>query len=241
LPFEGATSPFETLGGSLARVPVDGGRCLWVAETATTLAGASLRNVGLVPSLDEPFGTCPQASSFGDGDATPVVELAGGNDPTILVQIDGGFLVSGETKVAYRLFRVDDDAAYGVDLLGGGIGSWDASTQRIVVPGPDALLWDTSIDPGDASLVVSGTPYLWGCHSPAQFLTYPCAMARLDGDEVSYLTTGGAWLADAAVSDTATVFSAGPWISSVGTTASTPSESGTLSDAYWTRLAWTGM
>jgi hypothetical protein len=50
LPFSGSGTPLTALGGSLARVPIDGGRCLWVAETVTTAAaGDSLRNVGQPP------------------------------------------------------------------------------------------------------------------------------------------------------------------------------------------------
>jgi hypothetical protein len=314
LPFSGETSPFTSLGGSLARVPIDGGRCLWVAETATTKTGAALRNVGLLPETDAAFGACPSASSFAGGDATPVVEIEGANDPSLLVQIDGGFVLNGDTKVLYRLFRSDADATFGVTLLGSGIGKWDASAQRIVVPGASDLSWDPSIDPGDASLVVSGMPYVWGCHAPASFLTNPCALARLDGTEVEFLTTDDGWATGVSVGETQTVFSSGPWISSVvpasaggflhvyavgfgstlethtaasvtgpwqdgptltqcnlpsddtkafcagpvvhteltdptregevvvsygvGTTASEPAESGTLSTSYWTRLVW---
>jgi len=214
LPFAGAAGPFESLGGSLARVPVDGGRCLWIAETATSSSGSSLRNVGLI-APPTPFGTCPATSGFGGGEPTPVVEVSGAADPTLLVQIDGGFLDGGQTRVVYRLFRTDATATFGVTLLGGGFGRWDSQAQRIVVPGAESLLWDPSIDPGDASLVVAGVPYVWGCHSPAEFLTYPCALAKVDGDALEYLTPSGSWLADAGVSATATVFQSGPWIASV--------------------------
>jgi hypothetical protein len=313
-----STGSLTALGGSLARVPIDGGRCLWVAETATTASGASLRNVALVPDVSAPFGACPGASAFGGGEPTPVVEVEGADDPTLLVQIDGGFLApgGGGARVVYRLFRADATATFGVTLLGGGLGAWDALAQRIVVPGVSGLAWGPSIDPGDASLVVDGTAYLWGCHAPAQFLTYPCALARLSGDALEYETATGSWLGDASVSETATAFSSGPWISSVlaqppatggflhvysagfgttleshtapavtgpwsdgptlatcdlprtdpksfcagpivheelmdptrpgelvvsygvGTTASAPAESGTLSTSYWSRLAW---
>ena len=214
-PFASDASPFQSLGGSLARVPVDGGRCLWVAETVTTAAGASLRNVGLLPSSDGSFATCPTTSTFGGGVPTPVVTIEGEADPTLLVQVDGGILVAGETRVLYRLFRSDPDATYGVTLLGGGFGTWDAGRQQIIVPGADGLLWDPSIDPGDASLVVGGTPYVWGCHAPPQFLSNPCALARLDGTTLDYLTSSGAWQSGVDVSQTATVFTSGPWISSV--------------------------
>jgi hypothetical protein len=214
LPFSGTGTPLTSLGGSLARIPIDDGRCLWVAETATTAAGDA-RNIGLLPPADAAFGTCPMTSTFDDGKVTPVVEVQGDADPGILVQIDGGFVDGGATKVLYRLFRTDADATYGVTLLGSGIGSWDASRQRIEVPGPSALLWDPSIDPGDASIVVGGTPYVWGCHAPAQFLSNPCALGRLEDGQLDFYTPAGAWLADADVAETSTVFSSGPWISSV--------------------------
>jgi hypothetical protein len=215
LPFSGSGTPFTSLGGSLARIPVDGGRCLWVAETATTTAGDSLRNVGLMPEDDAAFGSCPMTSTFAGGAPLPVVEVEGDSDPEILVQIDGGFVDGGATKVLYRLFHTDPNAVFGVTLLGSGFGRWDATTQRIVVPGPKGLLWDPSIDPGDASLVVDGTPYVWGCHAPAQFLSNPCAVGRVTGGELAFLTSSDAWLTDADVAETATVFTAGPWISSV--------------------------
>jgi hypothetical protein len=185
-----------------------------VAETVTTATGDSLRNVGLVPSVGADFGACPMASTFAGGEVTPVVEIAGG-DADLLVQIDGGFVNQGETKILYRLFRADAQAAYGVTLLGGGFGHWDARKQRIVVPGPEALGWDPSVDPGDASLVVDGTPYVWGCHAPIDFLTSPCALGRLDGGRLELYTKSGSWLAGASVADTLSVFESGPWISSV--------------------------
>jgi len=227
-PFSAAGSPFASLGGSLVRIPVDGGRCLWVAETAMTSTGESLRNIGLVPSPSSSFGSCPETSTFGGGAPTPVVEIEGVSDSTLLVQVDGGFVLpGGDIRVVYRLFRQDATQVYGVTLLGGGFGRWDASAQRIVVPGVDGLLWDPTIDPGDASLVVDGTPYIWGCHAPEQFLTYPCAVARASESGLEYLTLGGNWAADAAVSDTATAFSSGPWISSV-----VPSSAGGLAHVY---------
>jgi hypothetical protein len=154
-------------------------------------------------------------STFAGGDITPVVEIDPGSDPTLLVQIDGGFVYDGEIKVLYRLFRTDAQAAYGVTLLGGGFGRWDAAKQRIVVPGAASLQWDPSIDPGDASLVVDGTPYVWGCHAPIDFLASPCAIGRLDGGELELYTKGDAWVAGADVAETSTMFESGPWISSV--------------------------
>lgn len=115
--------------------------------------------MGLLPPADVDFGTCPTVSTFGDGDVTPVVEIDGGDDGGLLVQIDGGFVDHGETKVLYRLFQMDTQAAYGVTLLGGGFGRWDVPAQRVVVPGAAGLLWGASIDPGDASLVLDGTPF----------------------------------------------------------------------------------
>jgi hypothetical protein len=208
-------SPFASIGGSLTRVPIDGGRCLWVAETATTADGTALRNVGLLAATSMPFGTCPSVSTFAGGAPTPVAVIEGPSDPSLLIQVDGGFVQAGKTIVPYRLFRVDMEATYGVTLLGGGFGRWDVATQRVVVPGESDLLWDGSIDPGDASLVIDGTPYVWGCHGPATGLTNPCSLSRLEGDTLQFLTDGDVWLADAAVSQTITTFSSGPWISSV--------------------------
>jgi hypothetical protein len=218
LPFSGIGTPLTGLGGSLARVPIDAGRCLWVAETATNEAGDSFRNVGLLPPAELELGACPLTSTFGGGEITPVVEIEGDDDDGLLVQIDSGFVDSGETRVLYRLFRTDPQSAYGVSLLGGGFGRWDATKQRIVVPSTTGLQWDPSIDPGDASLVLDGTPYIWGCHAPIDFLSSPCALGRLEDGQLELYTKGDAWTAGADVEETSTMFESGPWISSVVTT-----------------------
>lgn len=215
LPFHTAGGPVSMLGGSLVRVPVDGGRCLWVGETVTTTDGQEVRDVGFVADPDEAFGSCPTKATFAGGSLASAVTIEGTDDPTLTVQIDGGFLFHGETRVLYRLFQSDASATFGVTELGGGMGTWDAASQKIVVPGPDALAFGTDIDLGDASLAMGDDVYIWGCHAPIQFLTEPCALARLAPTGLDYLGTNGSSISAASVDETATVFSGGPWIASV--------------------------
>jgi hypothetical protein len=226
-------SPFRdglvaVLGGSLARVPVDGGRCLWVADAVLSSSGAEIHNAGFFADPSLPFGTCPTTPTFPSGTLSSVVTIEGSDDPSLLVQIDGGFVFGGETRVLYRLFRTDPSAVFGVDLLGGGVGVWDAGLEQIVVPGPSSLVWGTSNDMGDASLVVGGVPFIWGCHGPGHFLTLACDVGHMDaGGAIDLLTSGGAWVPLSEASMAETVFDAGPWISSV-----LPSPAGGFAHVY---------
>jgi hypothetical protein len=123
---------------------------------------------------------------------------------------------------------MDPSAGFGVDELGSGLGRWDPTMQRLVVPGPGSLLWTPRLDLGDASLVVGGTPYVWGCHGPPHFLTNSCDLARLDGSGVAQLFAGSnGWVASDEVARAATVFDSGPWISSIA-----PSASGGFAHVY---------
>jgi hypothetical protein len=216
LPFHEAGGPIGQLGGSLVRVPVDGGRCLWVAETVVTSTGESVRNVGF-EQASAPFGSCPTHATFLGGAPVPAVTIEGGDEgSSILAQIDGGYRLGGRTYVLYRLFQVDASAIFGVSELGSGLGSWDEATQQIVVPGPSSLRWAPTLDLGDASLVVGGVPYVFGCHGPAHFLTNDCNLARLGPSGAAELFAGsGDWVASGEVGEAATVFDSGPWISSV--------------------------
>ncbi len=154
--------------------------------------------------------------------------IAGGDDPSLLVQIDGGYRIGGQTHVLYRLFQEDSSASFGVNELGSGLGVWDASTQQIVVPGPASLLFGTNPDLGDASLVVDDVPYVWGCHGPAHFLTNSCDLGRIDGKGTAQLFAGpGDWVAVDDASKAKVVFDSGPWISSIA-----PSPSGGFVHVY---------
>jgi hypothetical protein len=227
LPFHEADGSVAELGGSLVRVPIDDGRCLWVSEQILTRAGSSVRNVGFEQDLSEPFGSCPMSANFFGGAPVPVVTIVGTTDPTLLVQVDGGYRIGGETRVLYRLFKTDPTAVFGVTELGSGLGAWDSSAQQIVVPDPDGLSWGTDLDLGDASRVVGGVPYVWGCHGPPHFLTNSCDLARLDEAGTAQLFTGSGWVADDELRQAKTVFDSGPWISSV-----VPSPSGGFAHVY---------
>ncbi|HSQ66540.1 MAG TPA: hypothetical protein VLM85_25140 [Polyangiaceae bacterium] len=198
LPFHDQTG-VASLGGSLVRVPTGDGRCLWIAEDVSFTDGTSARNLAFTVDPAAPFATCPKTSAT---PPAPAVTLAGGDDPSILVQIDGGYRLGGETHVVYRLFRLDASSAFGVVDVGGGVAHWDAGLQRIVVPPPASLAWGTDLDLGDAMLVEGDHALVWGCPGPPSFLTESCVLARLDANDSLSLVPGSA-------------FDSGPWISSV--------------------------
>jgi hypothetical protein len=215
LPFHDPEGPIRQLGGSLVRLPIDGGRCLWVGEQVETAFGSSVRNLGFEADLTKPFGSCPLSATL-LSPSVPVVTIEGPADPSLLVQIDGGYRLGGETRVLYRLFRQDKGAAFGVTELGSGLGRWDPSSAQIIVPGPASLSWQTNLDLGDASRVIGGVPYVWGCHGPTHFLTNSCDLARLDTSGVAQLFAGaGGWVQTQEVGAAVTVFDSGPWVSSV--------------------------
>lgn len=219
LPFLGA-SGLAKVGawglGSLSQVPTDDGRCLWIAESATLADGTAARNVAFEVDRSAPFGTCPTGSLT---PPVPVVTLEGGEDPSLLVQIDGAYRLGGSTHVLYRLFRYDAAATYGVTHIGGGVARWDAALGRIVVPSPSKPFpWGLDLDLGDAMhLAGDGAhAYVWGCGSPGGFLLQACKLARLDaGDGVELLGHSGDFIASVRASDGAATFDSGTWTSSV--------------------------
>jgi hypothetical protein len=213
LPFSDSTGGVLWVGGSLVRVATDDGRCLWIAEDVQT-SGGRLRNVGFVPDRTAPFGSCPSAASFASGSPAPVVTMEGGDDPNILVQIASSFRFAGKTHVLYRLFAIDPNAVFGVTLLGGGLGHWDASSQRVVVQGPSAIAFSTGLGLGDAALVTKDFAFVWGCPK-ANGLTDDCIVTRFDREASMQLFSGSGWIGSQNGSDGATVFDAGPWVSSV--------------------------
>lgn len=222
LPFR-ATPGLASVGawglGSMARVPTDDGRCLWVADSAKLSDGTIARNVAFTADVDAPFGACPDTSVM---PPTPIVTLEGGDDPNVLVQIDGGYRLAGATHVLYRLFRVDASSAFGVTEMGGGVGRWDPTTKRILIPKPGQFPWGLDLDLGDASIVADGThAFVFGCAQPGQLLLGGCELARLDpNDAVELFSKGGTWIASTDASQGATLFGSGPWTSSVVATSS---------------------
>ncbi len=204
----------RSLGGSLARVPT-ADRCLWIAEDVTLSSGARLRNVGFEVDPAAPFGTCPRAPTFVDGTPRSVVAVEG-DDPSLVVQITGGYRLGGQTRVTYRMFRADGGPDFGLTHLGSGLARWDAAARRIVVPSPRALRFPTGLDLGDASIAVGDRAYVWGCPAPIEFLTERCVVGRLDAtDRLELFAGNDRWVTSDRRSDGAAVFDAGPWVSSV--------------------------
>jgi hypothetical protein len=201
---------------AMTEVPIDDGRCLWIADSATLGNGTRARNVAFEPDVGAPSGTCPGLSV---ALPEPIVTMDGGDDPTILVQIDGGYRIVDVTHVLYRLFRADPSAVYGAVEIGGGVGRWDATTRRIVVHSASAPMpWGLDLDLGDASLVTSdgNHAFVWGCAQPGQFLLQGCEVALLDpNDAIELFSKTGAWLPTVDASQGATLFGSGTWNSSV--------------------------
>jgi hypothetical protein len=227
LPFHDPSLGIKTLGGSLARIPLDDGRCVWIGESVSAATGETVRNVGFVPDTTAAFGSCPTSATLLGGSLTPAVSMEGGDDPSLLVQIDGGYRLGGTTHVLYRLFRYDASATFGVTNLGTGVGRWDPATQHIVVGGPSSLRWGPELNLGDASIVSGGDAYVLGCHPPYDFLSEPCALARLDASDSSQLFTGSGWTSSTDVAAAATITNSGPWVSSL-----VPSPGGALTHVY---------
>ena len=201
---------------SMPRVPTDDGRCLWIADSATLSDGTTARNVAFQPDLTAPFGTCPTTSLT---TPTPVVTIESGDDPSVLVQIDGGYRLAGATHVLYRIFRADPTALFGAVEVGGGVGRWDPTSQRIIIPSATGPFpWGLDLDLGDSVLAAGdGTHgYVWGCARPGLYLERGCELARLDGnDDVELFSTSGSWLPTTDASQGAVFFGDGAWMGSV--------------------------
>ncbi len=213
-PFGGAIGAWG-LGG-VSRVPTDDGRCWWIADGATLSDGTQARNVAFLPDPAAPFGSCPSESLV---TPTPVVTLEGGDDPSIYVQIRGGYLLAGVTRVVYRMFQVDPTSSVGLKEIGGGLGRWDPGTQHIVVPSPASPSpWGLDLDLGDAILPEpdGAHAFVFGCAQPGLFLEQGCELARLDASNLVELwSTSGTWIPSTDASQGATLFGSGTWASSV--------------------------
>jgi hypothetical protein len=218
LPFaHGKTTPVQGWGLSgLSRVPTDDGRCLWIIESMSLTDGTTARNMAFEVDRHAPFGTCPA-----DSVSTPfkAVTMEGGDDPSIYVQIDGGYRLGGSTHVLYRLFQVDPNAVFGVTEMGGGVARWDQASGQIVVPSPKTPFpWGKDLDLGDANVAAGDGvhQYVWGCVGGNGFLVQDCRLARLDAaDGVELYGKGGNFIASVRASDGPVAFVAGSWNSSV--------------------------
>jgi hypothetical protein len=217
LPFAGSPGLLQNIGGSLPSVPLDDGRCLWVADSVRTSTGERVENVGLVPDLTIPFGACPSQATFVNGKLESIVRIEDGDDPSLLVQISGAFRLRGALRVLYRLFRRDPAETFGLVVLGSGLGRWDPVQGRILVGGVSTLRFSAELNLGNASLVDDNYAYVWGCSGPGvEFLTAGCVVGRLDQDSSMQLFAGGnRWVSSQNRSDGAITFDDGPWISSV--------------------------
>ncbi len=201
---------------AMTRVPTDDGRCLWIADSATLQDGTSARNVAFEPDPTVPFGTCPVSSLT---PPVPVVTVEGESDPSVIVQIDGGYRLGGATHVLYRIFHADPTATYGAVEVGGGVGRWDPSLQQIVIPSATPPFpWGLDLDLGDAQIAAGdgAHAYVWGCAQQGMFLQQGCELARLDAsDNVELFSTQGTWIPSTDPSQGAVLFGAGTWTSSV--------------------------
>jgi hypothetical protein len=218
LPFSDSAGAVRSLGGSLLRLPTDDGRCLWIAEAVETADGTQLSYVAFDPDRSAPFGTCPMQASFVGGSPTSIVQVEGGDHPGLVVQIDWSFRFAGQTQVVYRFFQASPTAAFGYDLLGGGLGRWDPGTQRIVIPDPSSLPYSTDLQLGDAALVTPDFAYVWGCPKPSQpdAFAQGCVVSRFDPLGAVQLFAGaGSWIDSLDGNDGAVVFTSGSWYSSV--------------------------
>ena len=218
LPFR-RTNGLETISGwglsSLVPLPVEGDRCLWIANSIVLSGGASATNVAFEadPNLD--FGACPEESII---PPTPIVTLEGGDDPSLVVAIYGSYRISGETRVLYRLFQLDPTAVFGAIILGGGLARYDLATQRIVVPSPARPFpWGLDLDLGDAVWPSQDENYafVWGCARPGDFLEEGCVLSRIDGGDSIDVFDDGTWLRTTDASRGSTIFMSGPWLSSI--------------------------
>ena len=227
LPFSDPSTGVATAGpwglSSITRVPTEDGRCLWIAEDVKFRDGTEHRNVAFEPDLSAPSGTCPTTTR---SPPTPIVVMEGGEDPSVLVQLDGGYRLAGKTHVLYRLFQIDPTSAFGVRELGSGVARWDPVAGRIVVPSAQTPFpWGKDLDLGTAMLVTSADPVhalVWGCSKEHANFVDACVLARLDGkDDVEILSQGGQWIAGTDPAGAAPQFTSGPWISTVLSSAST--------------------
>lgn len=201
-----------TLRGSLARVPTGDGRCLWIASEHVAADGTVTRNAAFESPSPQPFGRCPRALRRAAGLPGEAVRVEGG-DPRDLAQVTGGFWFAG-AWMTYRLFRADGGPHFGLTLVGSGLARWTSGGVELSRV-PDARF--ASMDLGDASLVWRDRAYVVGCPGPIAFLTERCVLARFDVDERGEVFVGGAtpWAPLAEASRAATVFDAGPWVSSL--------------------------
>lgn len=200
----------------MTQVPTDDGRCLWIADSAQLSNGTMARNVAFEPDVTAPFGTCPSESV---SPPTPIVTVEGGDDPSILVQINGGYRLGETTHVLYRIFKLDSNAIFGAVEVGGGVAHWDPNTKQIVVPSPaNPFPWGLDLDLGDAQLVSSDGvhAFVWGCAGPSENLTQGCNLARLDeSDDVELFSNSATWIPSVDASQGAILFRSGTWNSSV--------------------------
>lgn len=217
LPFHASVpESLRALRGSLVRVPVDADTCAFVAEELDLPGGGTVRNVALTADPSEPIGSCPSRFSFTLGAPVPLVRSRVGDDPSLILQVTGGFVLGAVRTTMVRMFQLDPGSGFGVRDLGSSFGVQDPQTRRFVVPGPNTLPFFTDTDLGDATLVHDGKVYVWGCPGPPEFLTESCVLARFDPmGGVESWRRDGVWRRGLEAASMARVFDAGPWVSAV--------------------------
>lgn len=198
-PFEDrATAPsFELTAG----VPWNG-RCAWLAQVPD---GLVLDHAALVPEETTPFDGCPRGDWLG---GTPR-HLGDPTGDEVWSVLDAA-TVDGETLVAYRRYAWSESAPWpGLERLGSGFARWDrdAGTLRF-----EALVFEPSLDAGDALLWHDDALYALGCNPPSDVLHEDCVLARNEGaperrDRWRFLDGAGGY---GPLAEATTVFDSGP-------------------------------
>lgn len=189
---EATSCAYPDARGSLVAIPTDDGRCMLMADD----------NTAFEVDRRAPFGSCP---------AGPSKSVVVNDDPSLTVQVTGGYTLGRSARITYRLFRNDPGAPFGLAEIGTGVARWRG--DRIAI---DAPQFATDLDLGDASIAIGDRAYVFGCPPPIEFLTEKCLVGRLDERDTMELFVGhNRWVASTRASDGERVFDAGPWVSAV--------------------------
>jgi hypothetical protein len=138
LPFAGSGS-ISRLSGAPVPVPTDDG-CVWLLPELETPGGSRVAYSAVRLDDTLPFGTCPADPQFLEPGPVSAVRVQGDAPPELLPSVTGAFRIpGGPTRVSFRHFVWDEGAPFGVRELGTGLGSWDETTRRVVLPWPSAI------------------------------------------------------------------------------------------------------
>jgi hypothetical protein len=187
-PLADSDPSIQSITGSLVPVPVEDGRCLWIAEEVITTEGGHVRNVAFDVDKTLPFGSCPRRAKLPIGIQSIVTEDH--PSPTYDYRFTSAYRKDGKTEVFYRHVskKLVDPEIYVT-----GRGAWDPASQRIRVPG-GGLGYLTG-DLGSAALVMGDYAYVWGCDQRDAITAGGCFVLRFRGEDFEYFTEAGTWAA----------------------------------------------